>query len=100
MSAVVAALEIDVETIRLVISTTDEKADAYTLIDTAIRTHVVVASTGEARFACMRSVKDTNIMNDEERVAERLTYTKCFDTVSSEHGGNVVNGLMPALEDK
>jgi hypothetical protein len=36
----------------------------------------------------------------EERVAERLVYTRCFDTIASDRGGNVVDGLMSALEDK
>jgi hypothetical protein len=39
MSAVNAALETAMETIRAVTSTTDEKASAYSLIDAAIRTH-------------------------------------------------------------
>jgi hypothetical protein len=88
------------ETIRAVTSTPDETAYAYSLVDAALRTHQAVASTGEARLACIRRFKGKKIPTGEERVAERLVYTRCFDTVASDRGGNVVDGLLSAVEDK
>jgi hypothetical protein len=44
--------------------------------------------------------KAKKILTGEERVAERLVDTRCFDTVASDRGGNVVDGLLSALEDK
>jgi hypothetical protein len=88
------------ETIRAVTSTPDEKAYAYSFIDAALRTHQHVASAEEARLTYIMRFKAKKILTDEERVAERLVYTRCFDTIASDRGGNVVDGLMSALEDK
>jgi hypothetical protein len=88
------------ETIRAVTSTPDKTAYAYSLVAAALRTHQAVASTGEARLTCIRRLKAKKILTSEERVAERLVYTRCFDTVASDRGGNVVDGLMSAMEDK
>jgi hypothetical protein len=88
------------ETIRTVTSTPDEKAYAYSLIDAALRTHQAVASTREARLTYIRRFKAKKILNGEERVAERLVYTRCFDTIAADRGGNVVDGLPPALDDQ
>jgi hypothetical protein len=50
-TASTAALESDMGTmIRALISTPNEKAYTYTLIDAAIRTHQAVASVGKARL--------------------------------------------------
>jgi hypothetical protein len=35
--------------------------------------------------------KAKKILTGEERVAERLVYTRCFDTIASDRGGNVVD---------
>jgi hypothetical protein len=59
-----------------------------------------VASAGEARLTYIRRFKAKKILTGEERVAERLVYTRCFDTFASDRGGNVVDGLVSALEDK
>jgi hypothetical protein len=40
------------------------------------------------------------ILSGEESVAERLVYTGRFDTIAADRGGNEVDGLMSALEDK
>jgi hypothetical protein len=88
------------ETIRAVTSTPDETAYAYSLGDAALRTHQAVASAGEARLTYIRRFKAKKILTGGERVAERLVYTRCFDTIASDRGGNVVDGLMSALEDK
>jgi hypothetical protein len=88
------------ETIHSVTSTSDKTAYAYSLVDAALRTHQAVASTGEARLTYIVRFKAKKILTGEERVAERLVYTRCFDTVASDRGGNVVDGLLSALEDK
>jgi ribosomal protein S7 len=88
------------ETIRSDTSTPDETAYAYSLVDAALCTHQAVASAGEARLTYIRRFKAKKILTGEERVAERLVYTRCFDTVASDRGGNVVDGLLSAMEDK
>jgi hypothetical protein len=94
-----SALEIAMETIRAVTSTPDERAYAYSLVDAALRTHQAVASAGEARLTYIRRSKAKKILAGEERLAERLVYTRCLDTVASDRGGNIVDGLMSAVED-
>jgi hypothetical protein len=59
-----------------------------------------VASDGEARLTYIRRLKAKKILTGEERVAERLVYTRCFDTVASDPGGRVVDGLLSALQGK
>jgi hypothetical protein len=88
------------ETICAVTSTHDETTYAYSLVDAALRTHQAVASTGEARLTYIRRFKAKKILTGEECVAERLVYTRCFAIVTSDRGGNVVDGLLSALEDK
>jgi hypothetical protein len=88
------------ETIRAVTSTPDETTYAYSLVDAALRTHQAMASAGEARLTYIKRFKAKKILTGEERIAERLVYTRCFDTVASDRGGNVVDGLMSAVEDK
>jgi hypothetical protein len=99
-SAANAALEIAMETIRSKTSTPDEKAYAYAPIDAAIRTHQAMASAGEARLTYIKRFNAKKILTGEERVAERLVYSRCFNTIAADRGGNVVNGLLSALGDK
>jgi hypothetical protein len=79
------------ETSRAVTSTPDETAYAYSLVDVALRTHQAVASAGEAQLTSLRRFKAKKILTGEERVAERLVYTRCFDTIASDRGVNVVD---------
>jgi hypothetical protein len=89
------------ETIRSNTSTPDEKAYAFALIDAMIRTQQEVASAGEARLTYTRRFKASmKILTGEERVAARLVYSRCLDTIAADRGGNVVDGLLSALEDK
>jgi hypothetical protein len=88
------------ETIRAVTSIPDETAYAYSLVDAALHTHQGVASTEEARLTYIMRFKAKKILTGEERVAMRLVYTRCFDTVASDRGGNVVDGILSANEDK
>jgi hypothetical protein len=89
------------KTIRAVICTPNEKAYAYNLIVAAVRMHQAMVS-GKARLVFTRRFKAKKILrrSGEERVAERLVYSRCFDNVSSERGGNVIDGLMSAPKDK
>jgi hypothetical protein len=88
------------ETIRAVTSTPDEKAYAYSFIDAALRTHQAVASAEIARLTYIMRFKAKKILSGEGRVAKRLVYTRCFDTIDADRGGNVVDGLLSALEVK
>jgi hypothetical protein len=100
-SAANAALEIAIETIRLITSIQDkEAASAFALIDGAIRTHPSVAAPGEARLTYNKRFKAKSILNGKERVAERLVYPRCLDTIAADRGTNVVDGLLSAIENK
>jgi hypothetical protein len=59
-----------------------------------------LASAGEARLTYITRFKAKKILNGEEQVAERLVYTRCFDTLSADRGDNVVDGLVSAPKDK
>jgi ribosomal protein S7 len=59
-----------------------------------------MTSAEEARLTYITRFKAKKILTGEERVAKRLVYTRCFDTIASDRGGNVVDGLLSALEDK
>jgi hypothetical protein len=88
------------ETIRSNTCTPDEKAYASALVDGAIRTHQAVASAGEVRLAYIKRFKSKKTLPEEEQIAERLVYSPCFDTIAGDRGGNVVDGLPSAMEDK
>jgi hypothetical protein len=95
-----SALETAMEIIRAATSTPDETAYAYSLIDATLRTHQTMASTGGARLTYIKRFKAKKILTGEKRIAERLIYTRCFDTIASDRGGNFVDGHVSALEDK
>jgi hypothetical protein len=88
------------KTIRAVTSTPDEKAYAYSLIPAALRTHQAMALAGEARLTYIMRYKAKKILTGKERVAERLVYSRYFDTIASDRVGNIVDGLPLAMEDK
>jgi hypothetical protein len=88
------------ETIRAVTCAPDEKAYADSLIDAALRTHQAMISTGEARLTYIKRFKGKKILSGEERVPERLVYTRYFDTIAADRGGNVVDGVLSEMEDK
>jgi hypothetical protein len=44
--------------------------------------------------------KAKKLLIGEERVATRLVYARCFDTIAADREGNVVDGLMSAMEGK
>eukprot|EP00873_Tetraselmis_striata_P001863 jgi/Tetstr1/422127/TSEL_012983.t1 len=54
----------------------------------------------EARLTYLRRFKAKKALTTEEQVAERLIYSRAFDTAEHERSANVVDGLPAALEDK
>eukprot|EP00873_Tetraselmis_striata_P002148 jgi/Tetstr1/422412/TSEL_013250.t1 len=82
-------------------ATARDTADANDLLDSAIRT---IATCGQAtedrlnylrRFNCKKALP-----GEERRVAERLVYSRFFDTTAAERSNNGVDGLLNALGDK
>jgi hypothetical protein len=59
-----------------------------------------MASAGKARLTYNRRFKAKKILTGEERDVDWLVYTRCFDTIASDRGGNIVDGLLSAVEDK
>eukprot|EP00873_Tetraselmis_striata_P006615 jgi/Tetstr1/426879/TSEL_017092.t1 len=51
-------------------------------------------------LAHLRRFKAKKALTPEEQVAERLIYSRVFDTAEHERSANVVDGLLAALEDK
>jgi hypothetical protein len=90
-----AALETAVETIRAVTSTPNETTYAFSLVDAALRTHQAVASAGEARLTYIRRFKANKILTGEERVAECLVYTRCFDSFASVEATSSTESCQP-----
>eukprot|EP00873_Tetraselmis_striata_P018382 jgi/Tetstr1/438646/TSEL_027197.t1 len=52
------------------------------------------------RLAYLRRFKCKKTLTGEERVAERLVYSRFFDTTAAERSSNGVDGLLNALDDK
>eukprot|EP00873_Tetraselmis_striata_P019837 jgi/Tetstr1/440101/TSEL_028459.t1 len=48
----------------------------------------------------LRRFKAKKALTPEEQVAERLIYSRVFDTAEHERSANVVDGLLAALDDK
>jgi ribosomal protein S7 len=53
-----------------------------------------------ARLTYIMRFKTKKVLSGEKEVAERFVYTRYFDTIAANRGGNVVDGLLSALEDK
>jgi hypothetical protein len=88
------------ETIRSATSTPYKHALAYAHIDAPNRIHKVVAATWKARLTYIIRFEAKKIFTAKEQVTERLAFSRCFDSISSERGGNDVDGLMPAMKGK
>eukprot|EP00873_Tetraselmis_striata_P012004 jgi/Tetstr1/432268/TSEL_002302.t1 len=54
----------------------------------------------EDRLPYLRRFKCKKALTGEERVAERLVYSRFFDTTAAERSSNGVDGLLNALDDK
>eukprot|EP00873_Tetraselmis_striata_P007665 jgi/Tetstr1/427929/TSEL_018004.t1 len=57
-------------------------------------------AAAEDRLAYLRRFKCKKALTGEERVAERLVYSRFFDTTVAERSSNGVDGLLNALDDK
>eukprot|EP00873_Tetraselmis_striata_P035475 jgi/Tetstr1/455739/TSEL_042538.t1 len=79
---------------------TQDRVDALDLLDAAHRTLEAVGDADEARLTYLRRFKAKKALTPEEQVAERLIYSRVFDTAEHERSANVVDGLLAALEDK
>eukprot|EP00873_Tetraselmis_striata_P007246 jgi/Tetstr1/427510/TSEL_017636.t1 len=79
----------------------DDRVDALDLLDTAHRTLEAVGDADdEAKLTYLRRFKAKKAPTPAEQVAERLIYSRVFDTAEHERSANVVDGLLAALEDK
>eukprot|EP00873_Tetraselmis_striata_P042120 jgi/Tetstr1/462384/TSEL_007390.t1 len=95
-----AALTDAVATLRAKNATARDTADANDLLDSAIRTIATCGQAAEDRLTYLRRFKCKKALTGEERVAERLVYSRFFDTTAAERSSNGVDGLLNALDDK
>eukprot|EP00873_Tetraselmis_striata_P033451 jgi/Tetstr1/453715/TSEL_040671.t1 len=95
-----AALTDAVATLRAKNATARDTADADDLLDSAIRTIATCGQGAEDRLTYLRRCKCKKALTGEERVAERLVYSRFFDTSAAERSSNGVDGLLNALDDK
>eukprot|EP00873_Tetraselmis_striata_P026064 jgi/Tetstr1/446328/TSEL_033871.t1 len=59
-----------------------------------------VGDADEARLTYLRRFKAKKALTPEEQVAERIIYSRVFDTAEHERSANVVDGLLTTLADK
>eukprot|EP00873_Tetraselmis_striata_P016169 jgi/Tetstr1/436433/TSEL_025262.t1 len=76
------------------------RVDAFDILDAAHRTLEAMGGADEAGLTYLRRVKAKKALTPEEEVAERLIYSRVFDTAEHERSADVIDGLMAALEDK
>eukprot|EP00873_Tetraselmis_striata_P005540 jgi/Tetstr1/425804/TSEL_016183.t1 len=99
-AAVHAALTDAVATLRAKNATARDTADANDLLDSVIRTIATCMHAAEDRLTYLRRFKCKKALTGEERVTERLVYSRFFDTTAAERCSNGVDGLLNALDDK
>eukprot|EP00873_Tetraselmis_striata_P001518 jgi/Tetstr1/421782/TSEL_012685.t1 len=95
-----AAAKTIMATLRAPDTPTQDRVDALDLLDAAHRTLEAVGDADEARLTYLRRFKNKKVLTPEEQVAERLIYSRVFNTAEHERSANVVDGLLAALEDK
>eukprot|EP00873_Tetraselmis_striata_P019320 jgi/Tetstr1/439584/TSEL_028011.t1 len=95
-----AALTDAVATLRAKTATARDTADANDLLDSTIRTIATCGQAAEDRLTYLRRFKCKKALTGEERVAERVVYSRFFDTTAAERSNNGVDGLLNALDDK
>jgi hypothetical protein len=66
----------------------------------AVWTHKAVTQAVESRLSYARRFKGKKTLTSEERVAERLVYSRFFGTQAADRGTNGVNGVLAAPKDK
>eukprot|EP00873_Tetraselmis_striata_P002462 jgi/Tetstr1/422726/TSEL_013523.t1 len=100
IAAAHAALTDVVATLRAKNATARDTADANDLLDSAIRTIATCGQAAEDRLTYLRRFKCKKALTTgEERVAERLVYSRFFDTTAAERSNNGVDGLLNAMDD-
>eukprot|EP00873_Tetraselmis_striata_P033009 jgi/Tetstr1/453273/TSEL_003955.t1 len=72
-------------------ATARDTADANDLLDSAIRTIATCGQGAEDRLAYLRRFKCKKALTGEERVAERLVYSRFFDTTAAERSNDGVD---------
>eukprot|EP00873_Tetraselmis_striata_P014286 jgi/Tetstr1/434550/TSEL_023641.t1 len=95
-----AAAKTSLATLRAPGISTQDHVDALDLLDTVHRTLEAEGDADEARLTYLRRFKAEKALTPEEQVAERLIYSRVFDTAEQERLANVVDGLLAAFEDK
>eukprot|EP00873_Tetraselmis_striata_P010133 jgi/Tetstr1/430397/TSEL_020207.t1 len=83
-----AALTDAVASLRAENATARDTADANDLLDSAIRTIATCGQGAEDRLAYLRRFKCKTALTGKERVAERLVYSRFFDTTAAERSNN------------
>eukprot|EP00873_Tetraselmis_striata_P025467 jgi/Tetstr1/445731/TSEL_033379.t1 len=81
-------------------ATARDTAGANDLLDSTIRTIATCGQAAEDRLTYLRRFKCKKALTGEERVAERLVYSRFFNTTAAERSSNSVDGLLNALDDK
>jgi hypothetical protein len=94
------ALESAMTTIRSTTATAAERAHARDVHDAAVWTHKVARQAVESRHTYVRCFKGNKALAREERVAERLMYSRFFDNQAADRSTTSVDGLLTTLEDK
>jgi hypothetical protein len=87
-------------TTRSTTATAAERAHAWDIHDAAVRTHKAVTQAVESRLTYIFRLKGKKALTGEERVVERLVYSRFIDTHDADRTTNGVDGLLAALEDK
>eukprot|EP00873_Tetraselmis_striata_P034898 jgi/Tetstr1/455162/TSEL_042012.t1 len=95
-----AAAKTALATLRAPDTPTQDRVDALDLLDATHRTLEAVGDADGARLTYIRRFKAKKALTSEEQVAERLIYSRVFDSAEHERSANVVDGLLAALEDK
>eukprot|EP00873_Tetraselmis_striata_P026282 jgi/Tetstr1/446546/TSEL_034071.t1 len=62
--------------------------------------HLMCYGAAKDRLTYLRRFKCKKTLTGEERVAERLVYSRFFDTTAAERSSNGVDSLLNALDDK
>jgi hypothetical protein len=80
--------------------TSQAEADTWGLFDATARTHRARSNAHEERLTYLKRFKGKKHIFGEEHIAERLVYSRFFDTQIGERTANGIDGIIAALEDK
>jgi hypothetical protein len=88
-----------VDAIRPKTYSSQAEADIWGLFVATARTHMAWSNALEERLTYLRRFKCKKLISGVERVAERLVYSRFFDTKIGERSANGVDELLAVLED-